>query len=61
MEKSTSLHIIIEVKMFKIKSAVKQISLMLAIPATKKKKQLTSTVYFLVRTIGKILIVSNIC
>lgn len=59
MEKSTSLHIIIEVKMFKIKSAVKQISLMLAIPA--KKKQLTSTVYFLVRTIGKILIVSNIC
>lgn len=61
MEKSTSLHIIIEVKMFKIKSAVKQISLMLAIPAKKKKKkQLTSTVYFLVRTIGKILIVSNI-
>lgn len=60
MEKSTSLHIIIEVKMFKIKSAVKQISLMLAIPA-KKKKQLTSTVYFLVRTVGKILIVSNIC
>lgn len=59
MEKSTSLHIIIEVKMFKIKSAVKQISLMLAIPA--KKTQLTSTVYFLVRTIGKILIVSNIC
>lgn len=38
MEKSTSLHIIIEVKMFKIKSAVKQISLMLAIPAKKKKK-----------------------
>lgn len=37
MEKSTSLHIIIEVKMFKIKSAVKQISLMLAIPAKKKK------------------------
>lgn len=35
MEKSTSLHIIIEVKMFKIKSAVKQISLM--IPAKKKK------------------------
>lgn len=35
MEKSTSLHIIIEVKMFKIKSAVKQISLMLAIPAKK--------------------------